>query len=66
MNARQTIELAKKHWGKGGMSSSAQLCLVEAVSLYDDGNFVSARERALKSLAYSVGILHPDYKRASK
>ena len=59
------IVLARKHIGKGVMESSARLCLADAVELYDDGDADMAKVRALKSLSYSVGIFHPDYKRAA-
>lgn len=48
----------------GCMSSSAELCLDDARSLLADGNIRAAGERACESLAYSVGVLHPDYIRA--
>lgn len=67
MNANQVIILARKHVGNGAaMESSARLCLTDAVALYDDGKHDDAKARALKSLAYSVGILHADYQRAAK
>ena len=66
MNTDIVIRLARKHLGNGVMESSARLCLEDAICLYDGGNLYRAKERALKSLAYSVGILHPDYRRASK
>lgn len=65
------IILARKHVGNGAaMESSARLCLEDAVKLQDAGNAGStsdlayARERAIKSLGYSVGIMHEDYKTA--
>lgn len=68
MNAHQTIILARKYVMQGGasMQSSAELCLSDAIKLYDDGALDRARERALKALAYAVGIGHSDYKRASR
>lgn len=60
------IALARKHVREGAMASSAQLCLSDAVRLHlDDGNEEAARARALKSLAYSVGMFHDDYKFAA-
>jgi hypothetical protein len=47
------------------MESSARLCLADAIELYDAGDFEAAKRRALKSLAYSIGICHPDYRRAA-
>lgn len=43
------------------MVSSARLCLDDADSLKLVGKEKDAKKRLLKSLAYSVGILHPDY-----
>jgi len=64
MKTEQVLILARKHLG-GDMESSARLCLADAVALYDKGEFTYARSRAVKSLAYSVGIFHPVYKRAN-
>ena len=64
MNANQVLILARKHLG-GEMESSARLCLSDAVTLYAEGKLDYAKARALKSLAYSVGVFHPDYRKAS-
>lgn len=64
MNLTSIIILARKHLG-GEMESSARLCLTDALRLYETGKHVDAKARALKSLAYSVGILHADYRRAA-
>ena len=61
MSAGETIRIARKHIGNGAMESSARLCLADAVALYDVGDYDAAHQRALKSIAYSVGIMHPDY-----
>jgi hypothetical protein len=67
MTTNDVIILARKHVGNGAlMEGSARLCLEDAVRLQDAGNLDAAKARALKSLGYSVGTLHPDYKRASK
>lgn len=66
MNSSEVLALARKHLGSGSMESSARLCLADAVSLMDKGDLKYAKLRALKSLAYSVGILHADYQRAAK
>jgi hypothetical protein len=60
------LTLARKHIGSGSMVSSARLCLADAVALFDAGKLTLAKERALKSIAYSVGICHPDYERAAR
>lgn len=63
MEAKQVIILARKHVGENG---SARLCLADAVALYDRGDFDHAKQRAIKSLGYSVGVFHADYKEAAK
>lgn len=65
MQVTQILALARKHLG-GSMESSARLCLEDAVKLSDAGNFDAAKTRALKSLSYSVGVFHADYKKAAK
>ena len=64
MNASNAIREARKHLG-GNMESSARLCLADAIALFDAGDFDTAKARALKSLAYSVGVFHPAYKAAA-
>lgn len=49
-----------------GANASARLCLEDATALYNKGEFVHARQRALKSLEYSVGVFHADYQRAGE
>ena len=65
MNVSQILALARKHLG-GNMESSSRLCLADAVKLCDAGDLKYARARALRSIEYSIGIFHPDYKKASK
>lgn len=65
MNTSQILALARKNLG-GDMESSARLCLADAVSLYDKGEYAYACNRALDSLSYSVGIFHSDYQKAHK
>lgn len=62
------IALARKHLGAGTMESSARIALADAIALRDmeDPWYDEARSRALTSLRYSVGILHPDYRRAAR
>lgn len=63
MNSYEVIQLAKKHANNGSeMQSSAQVCLKDAEELQRQGKCVEARNRAVKSLEYSVGVFHPDYK----
>lgn len=66
MTANQTIITARKHLGSGQMDSSARLCLADAIALQADGDLDAAKARALRSLAYSVGIFHPDYVKAAR
>ena len=46
------------------MVSSAKLCHDDAIDHYNGAMYGYAIGRAVKSLAYSVGIFHPDHKRA--
>lgn len=64
MNATKTIIAARKNLG-GDMESSARLCLADAIRLFDEGDLDAAQRRALKSLAYSVGVFHQDYIKAA-
>lgn len=67
MNTDEVITLARKHVGNGAvMESSARVCLADAVRLRDEGKLDLAKTRALKSLAYSIGIAAPDYLRAAR
>ena len=66
MDALGVIGLAEKHLGTGSMISSSELCLHDAITCLADGRGDYARRRALKSLQYSVGLFHEDYKRASE
>lgn len=65
MVVSNVIRLARKNLG-GTMESSARACLADAINLHDAGALDAAKARALKSLAYSVGMFHPDYKKAAK
>lgn len=64
MNAQQFIELAEKHVAQAEMRSSAQLCIDDAKACLANGKPEYAIHRAVRSLAYSVGILSPIYKEA--
>lgn len=66
LTTKEVIELARKHQNKGSMATSAQLCLSDAEHLVNTQRANYARERALTSLMYSVGVFHPDYKAAIK
>lgn len=66
LTVAQVLSLARKHIGSGSMVSSARLCLADAVKLADEGELGYARERAIQSLKYSVGVFHPDFAKASK
>lgn len=65
MNSYEVIQLARKHVNNGSpMQSSAELCLKDAEALQYEGKCAAARNRAVKSLQYSVGIFHEDYRSA--
>jgi hypothetical protein len=66
MDMMKLIAVAEKHVTSGPMPSSAKLALDEAKALVAEGQCEFARRRALRSLAYSVGIFHPDYLDASR
>jgi hypothetical protein len=63
MNVDTIIFFATKYLG-GVMVTSAKLCLEDAAYLNSIGDTTAAKHRALKSLAYSVGIAHPVYRAA--
>lgn len=65
MSTDQVLILARKHLG-GAMETSARLCLADAIELKNDGRLDEAKLRAVKSLAYSVGILSPVYQAAAR
>ncbi len=65
MNTQQIVELAAKHLSTPcAMKSSAELCYSDAVRMLANGELTAARMWALKSLDYSIGILHPDHRLA--
>lgn len=64
LNTTDIINLARAHAHEGAMTSSARLNLSEANDAYDRGHYGAARISAIRSLKYSVGILHTDYERA--
>jgi hypothetical protein len=66
MNTQQAIILARKHVITGApKESSALFCLSDAIEMMERGDLESAKKWALRSMAYSVGVFHADYKRAS-
>lgn len=62
--AQQIIDLAQSHVEKATMQSSAQLCVDDARECLARGLPDYAIARAVKSLAYSVGVFSPLYKAA--
>lgn len=61
--ANAIIKIAKTHATK---NDSALLCYTDAINLIEKQEAVYAARRALDSLAYSVGIFHPDYRTAKE
>jgi hypothetical protein len=64
MNAQEIIDLAQSHVSKASMQSSAQLCVDDARACLARGLPDYAIGRAVRSLAYSLGILSPVYQAA--
>lgn len=63
MTTNQAIIIARKHVGNGAaMESSARMCLGDALQFQQEGEFYLAKNAALRSLRYSVGVFHADYK----
>lgn len=56
------LTLAQLH---ADANSSAALCAAEAHQWFAEGLEEQARTRALRSLAHSVGVFHPDYQWAA-
>jgi hypothetical protein len=64
---KDVLALARKHVADNAETeASARVCLADAVILYDGGEWSAARERALRSLKYSVGVLHQAYRQAAQ
>ena len=61
LDAAKAIRIAIAHQNKGTMTSSAKSCLLDAVACFDARRFEYAIGHALRSLSYSVGILHSDH-----
>ena len=65
-HVKEVIVLARKHVSNGAIQeTSARFCLADAVARYDEGEYLSAYRWAVRSLQYSVGIFHPDYKKVN-
>ena len=64
MHTTNLLAVARKHVYATD-DSSARFCLANAVQQYDNGAYDAARMWALKSLRYSVGVFHADYKKAA-
>jgi hypothetical protein len=68
MTTDQTLALARKH----ASCSSSRACLADAVRVLDSERFTYpermqyAKDWAVRSLAYSVGVFHPDYQKATR
>lgn len=66
-NVSQILRLARKNVDNDmPMQSSARFALSEAIAAEYRGDINAAKQWGLKSLAYSVGIFHADYKKAEK
>ena len=66
MNLPLIQTLARKHIAGGAMESSARLCLADSLACAERDDWTSAADRALASLRFSVGVFHPDFKRAER
>lgn len=65
--AERLIDTARKHiaaMGGSGMKSSAVSALADSLVQMELNDFECAAGRALDSLSYSIGRLHPDYQNA--
>jgi len=65
------LDFAEKHINEGEMASSAKSCWETGTRIMRGSNdgkkdISGADYWALKSLTYSVGIFHPDYKTAKE
>lgn len=68
MTTQQVIALARKY----ASCSNSRFCLEDAIRIIDSENFTYperqqyAKDWAIRSLSYSVGIFHPDYQKATR
>jgi hypothetical protein len=71
MHPLEIFALARKHLDaaiaakRDFFQTSSEYCLQSALDAYSRGDGLALRRWALKSLAYSIGIAHPDYRRAA-
>ena len=56
------FDLANRHLGSGPMVSSARFCITEANNRIREGKPSAALDWLARSLSYSVGAHHKDYK----
>ena len=66
METDKILKLAKKYSSNCEMRSSAELNITDSEFWVREGNDDLARSFAIRSLQYSIGILHPVYKLAIK
>lgn len=65
MTVNAAIAAAREHVTDNPvMESSARLCLADAETLYRQCDLAGARNAALRSLRYSVGVFSPIYQNA--
>lgn len=68
MTTEEIFKLAFDHafpTGKGKVNSSAAFCIDQSAIAAFRKDDAAARRWAIRSLAHSVGILHPAYKQAT-
>jgi hypothetical protein len=63
MTFTEIYQIAASHIENAIQENSAKICLDDASFLNQLGHEKVAKLKLLKSLAYSVGILHPDYQK---
>jgi len=66
MTTEAMMELATLNAAKAEMASSAKLCIDRAEAMLANGNEDGCRRALVRSLAYSLGILHPQYQAAHR
>jgi hypothetical protein len=62
--ANEIVQTAKKYMYTDGDGKSAGVAFLDALSLYQSGDYKHAIARALTSLSYSIGMQHSAYKQA--